>query len=160
MFNLYPELSKDFTDSKVLLDYLNGGKAVVRLEAPSGKSHTYLYKRPENPGEFPNDVRFVYAVHNETQLFYLGMVENGRFRLTRNSRYAPDTDIIRGAYYIQRLANEQSLLDESPMKIYHLGTCAKCGRKLESEEARNIGFGRKCLVRYKKDDMLDNLPFD
>jgi hypothetical protein len=141
---LYPESAHTFESSEDLNRYLLGGKAVVTLEAPTGKSHTYVYARPKNYESFPEDVRFVYALHDQSKEFYIGMIEMDRFRLTRNSRFLPDTEIVRGAYYIESMRHHQYFLETSPMKIYHEGTCARCGRQLLDEKSRKIGFGPKC----------------
>lgn len=115
---LYPESSHIFTISESLNRYILGGKAIVTLESPGGKQHTYVYAIPRNSESFPDDVRFVYALHDDKKEFYIGMLEQDKFRLTRNSRFLPDTEIVRGAKYIEKLRHSQMFLSNSPMKIY------------------------------------------
>lgn len=136
-----------FTDSNILNIYLYGGYATVTLEAPSGNSHTYMYLKPRDTEAFPPDVRFVYCLHDGTTKFYLGMLEQDRFRLTKNSRFQEDTDIVKGARYIEKLRKNQNILSRTPMKIYHNCRCGKCNRLLTDEKYIHIGFGKKC---YKK----------
>jgi len=128
------------TDQSIMYTYIHGGRGAVKLEAPSGKSHSYLFKKPTN-GEFPDDVLFVYALHEDKQ-FYVGMVERDRFRLTQNSRFLIDTEIVRGAFYIMKMITVPGFT--TPMKLYHLGMCARCGRRLESEKSIQEGVGPKC----------------
>ena len=135
-----------FTDSNILNTYLYGGDAVVTLESPSGTKHTYVYSKPKDSDSFPIDTRFVYCLHG-TKRFYLGMIDQDRFRLTRNSRFTEDTDIVKGAKYIENLRKNQVFLDSSPMKIYHNFRCARCHRLLTDEKAIKLGYGKKC---YKK----------
>lgn len=148
---LYPNSSHEFTDSKILNDYLLGGNAVVVLEAPSGKKHTYKYSRPKNADSFPDDVRFVYALHDQVKELYIGMIELDKFRLTKHSRFLTDTEIVKGANYIENLRHNQEFMDKSPMKIYHMGTCSRCGRELTDEKSIMRGFGPKCYRRLRGD---------
>lgn len=141
---LHHESSHQFTNSEMLNQYIMGGRAVVTLESPQGKKHTYVYATPRNSESFPPDVRFVYALHGGVKEFYIGMIEMGRFRLTRNSRFVSDTEIVKGARYIEDLRSSQAFLDKSPMKIYHEGICSRCGRKLIDPKSIERGFGPKC----------------
>ena len=137
------------TNSKELWDYIHGGKGVITLyaPAPSQTHHSYLFSSPADRDEFPDDVIFVYAIH-ENKRFYIGMLEQKSFRLTRRSRFHRDTDIVRGAYYIVRMALDQNALSRTPMILYNNGRCAVCGRKLEDEKYIKIGIGRKCFKNH------------
>lgn len=145
----YPESSHIFKDSDLLNQYLMGGRAIVTLESPKGKSHTYVYSRPRNYQSFPDDVRFVYALHDGVKQFYIGMIEMDKLRLTAHSRFLPDTEIVKGAFYIENMRHSQDFIQKSLMKIYHQGTCARCGRQLTDDKSREIGFGPKCLKKLK-----------
>lgn len=143
-----------FTDSKILDEYIHAGNAVVRLLAPSGKAHTYLYKIPRDLAGFDVKRRFVYALHenpekNTVQEFYLGQLSpiTDDFEITRASRFLPDTEIVKGAIYIDKLRRNQDIFDRSPMKVYHLGKCGRCGRPLDDEESLKYGLGKKCRKR-------------
>lgn len=144
MIRMYPESSERLTTAKDIYNYIMGGRGIVRLEAPSGTHHYYMFKKPANRDDFPDDVLFVYAIHDMAKKFYVGMIEEGKFRLTRNSRFLGDTDIVKGAYYIMRMSKSQELVDKTPMKLYHAGICAFCGRQLTSEKSIKIGIGPKC----------------
>lgn len=152
---IYPESSHEFTDSSLLNTYILGGRGVVTLESPGGKKHSYVYETPMNSESFPEDVRFVYALHDGIKKFYIGMIELDSFRLTRNSRFLPDTEIVKGARYIENLRHSQNFLSRSPMKIYHQGVCARCGRKLTSHKSIVTGFGRKCKKIIRGDSNGD-----
>lgn len=150
---LYHESAHQFTDSSTLNQYILGGCAVVTLESPNGKKHTYVYKIPHNSTSFPEDIRFVYALHDGMKEFYIGMIELDKFRLTRNSRFLPDTEIVKGALYIENLRHSQIFMSSSPMKIYHEGVCARCGRKLTGAKSIEIGYGRKCRKKVRGDSI-------
>lgn len=151
MFKIYPESSRELIGSEAISNYIYGGRGVVKLEAPSGKSHTYVFKKPMNTDVFPDDVLFVYALHDGVKQFYIGMVENRKFRLTKNSRFLPDTEIVRGAAYIIRMANTVGF--QTPMKLYHMGMCSVCGRELTSESSLETGIGPKCRKKLNNNDV-------
>ena len=136
-----------FQDSDLICAYIHSNYGVLTLTDPSETiSHSYLFKRPSRDSHFPEDVCFAYCIH-EDKLFYLGMVEQGKFRLTHRSRFDADTDIVRGANYITKMAYNKALAEKSPMILTHSGRCAKCGRPLASEYGIKNGFGRKCRKR-------------
>lgn len=155
--HLFPEYSTIFTLQEHLYEYLYGGQAVVTLESPSGVAHTYSYEVPINRSSFPEDVRFVYAVHfedddlqsQEYKKFYLGMIENDSFRMTRNSRFTYDSPIMKGAFYIEKMRKSQEFLSQSRMTIYHSGTCGMCGSKITAVKSLMRGFGRTCYKRFQ-----------
>lgn len=125
--------------------YIEGGRGIVRLEAPSGNYHNYAFLRPREPSEFPVDVVFVYTVHDDGKQHYIGMVERSQFRLTKHSRYLDDNEIVKGARYIVRMAHNQFLCNTTPMKLYNWGICCRCGRPLHDIKWRYKGIGKKCL---------------
>lgn len=147
MIKVYPESSKQMKSSEAITDYIHGGRGIMKLESPSGIHHYYMFQKPADRDAFPDDVIFVYAVHEFSKKFYIGMIEEREFRLTKNSRFLPDTDIVKGAYYIIRMAKSQQLVDKTPMKLYHMGMCARCGRELTTEKSIECGIGPKCRKR-------------
>ena len=151
MIKVYPESSRQLRSSQLIYNYIMGGKGIVKLEAPSGNHHYYMFQKPVDEDAFPDDVIFVYAIHDFSKKFYIGMIEQGKFRLTRNSRFLPDTDIVRGAFYIMKMAYDQNVVDKTPMKISHMGMCAKCGRQLTHEKSIVEGIGPKCRKRLHND---------
>lgn len=145
MFVAYPESSSRLDTCEKIRDYIFGGRGIVTLKSPTGVHHSYVFQRPKELNQFPDDVLFVYALHEGKQLFYVGMIENGTFRLTHHSRFLPNTPIVRGARYIMRMATEENL--NTPMELYHEGVCAVCGRKLTSPRSILSGVGPRCRGR-------------
>ena len=148
MYKTYPENKTQLKSAEIIYRYIYGGRGILTLEAPSGTAHSYAFYRPQNNSSFPDDVIFVYAAHNNEKLFYIGMLEQDQFRLTRNSRFLEDTDIVKAAKYIIKMAHRQTLCDSTPMKLYHEGMCARCGRELRDEKSKETGFGPKCRKKY------------
>ena len=149
MFKVYPDSSKQFESSELITDYIYGGRGIMKLESPSGVHHYYMFQKPADSEAFPDDVIFVYAIHDFEKKFYIGMIEQGKFRLTRNSRFLSDTDIVKGAYFIMKMSNSQKLVDETKMMLSHMGMCARCGRELTTDKSIESGIGPKCRKRLK-----------
>lgn len=141
---LNPEFRNAFENSEDIRRYVLGGRGVVTLESPSGVSYTYAFRRPLDD-EFPKDIIFIYLVSSDRKLFYLGMLEELSFRLTKNSRYLKDTSPVKGAKWIARMMVEPQLVSSTHMKLYHEGVCGRCGRPLTQTSSISSGFGRKCL---------------
>lgn len=132
-------------DAEVLKKYIHSEYGVLTLTDPTETvSHSYIFRRPKRGSGFPPDVCFAFCIHADT-LFYLGIVEQGVFRLTKRSRFAEDTDIVKGAAYIVKMTYKPGLAEKSPMILTHSGHCARCGRPLTSEFGIKYGFGRKCI---------------
>lgn len=145
MITTYPEHSCKLQGAERIRNYIFGGRGIVTLKSPTGIHHSYIFKKPRNEDQFPDDVYFVYALHDHDKLFYVGMVENCRFRLTRSSRFLNDTDIVKGARYIMKMAFTENL--NTKMELYHEGVCSVCGRPLTNPKSIETGIGPRCRRR-------------
>ena len=150
MYKVYRENATKLTNREVIHRYIHGGRGAVDLIAPSGKKHSYLFFRPRNGQHYPTDIVFVYALHNDDTKFYVGMIEDDRFRLTTNSRFLEETEIVKGARYIMKMATIDHFAELSQMALVHLGVCCRCGRPLTSEKYLLEGIGRRCKKNYEK----------
>ena len=138
------------TDLSTLHNFVYGGNGILTLFSTTTHIyHTYLFKKPINKHHYPDDVIFVYALHYQhdgtTKQFYIGMIEQGIFRLTRHSRFLSDTPIVKGARYIMKMMYNPTL--KTSMELYHPGKCAVCGRTLTSDKSISLGYGPKCKGR-------------
>ena len=160
IFNLNGKQDRLMTSSSVIQRYLTAGRGEVTLVSPrSMKAHKYAFSSPRNKEDFPDNTIFVYVFH-ENHKFYLGMYDRFGFRLTRNSHFGEDTEAVKGARYIVRMAEDQKLVDRKAMLLYHSGKCCKCGRKLDSFDALKEGIGRKCLKKYNDLISVQESPWD
>lgn len=146
------------TDSQTIYRYIHAGKGEVTLVSPQSlKAHSYVFSTPRNANEFPENTIFVYVLHNGHKI-YLGMLDGSGFRLTPKSSFGEDTEAVRGARYIIKMANRQDVVDKDLMHLYHSGRCCYCGRTLESDKAMKRGIGRCCLQKYNI--QLEAVPWD
>ena len=135
-------------DSETIYRYIHGGNAEVTLMSPqSHKAHCYAFCKPSNERDFPEDTIFVYVVH-EGHKMYIGMMSGSEFRITAKSRFGEDTEAVKGAKYIVKMANRQDLVNKRMMNLYHSGNCCICGRPLRSKKALTEGIGRRCKQFY------------
>lgn len=146
-------------DSTIINRYIHAGKGELILQAPSGKAHKYAFLAPSNKKDFPEGTIFVYGLH-ESKRYYLGMLpyNEDAFRRTAKSSFGEDTEIMKGARFIVRMATDQGLVDRTPMKLYQSGKCCKCGRPLTQGDNIREGIGRKCLKSYI--ELKDAPPWD
>lgn len=136
------------TESETIYRYIHAGKGEVTLVSPQSlKAHSYSFEQPTNPAQFPENTIFVYVLHNGHKM-YLGMLDGSGFKMTRGSSFGEDTESVKGARYIVKMANRQDVVDKDLMHLYHSGKCCMCGRTLESDKAMKRGIGRCCLKKF------------
>jgi len=138
-----------FDNKHILQRYLHGGRGKVTLIAPSGKCHTYLFEKPHNKNDFPEDFIFVYILHEDRKM-YVGLFDEFGFRATRYSRFLTDTEAFKGAKYICSMSKSQKLINETPMTLINRGVCCRCGRELTSPKALYEGIGKSCKSKLKE----------
>lgn len=135
-------------NSAMLNEFIHSNQGELILVGPADTAHTYIFARPRNAEDFPPDVRFVYARH-EDRKFYLGVLEGNQFRCTHNSKFDESCESVLGAKYIVKLANNQNLLNWTAMQLYQSGKCARCGRALDSGFGLEHGFGKSCWKKHQ-----------
>ena len=146
------------TDAKAIDRYIHGGKGEVTLvSTQSHKAHTYRFYSPINKTAFPEGTIFVYVVHEDRQM-YIGMLSESGFRLTARSSFGYNTEAVKGADYIVKMANNQELIDRKGMLLYHSGRCCVCGRSLSKTASLHKGIGRHCIKIY--DELSSKVPWD
>lgn len=149
VIQIFPDKMCQFSKSEDIRNYIHGGKGVLLLEAPSGKHHRYCFTIPREYEKFDKGTMFVYILCHNGYKSYVGMVENDVFRLTRHSKFAYDSEIVKGAFYIMKMSNNQNLVDTTPMKLYHMGVCCRCGRELTTLSSIKSGIGPKCKKKLE-----------
>ena len=145
-------------DSEIIYRYIHAGKGRVTLVNPKTlKGHSYAFEKPANEKEFPDNTIFAYVLHDNHKM-YLGMLDGSGIRRTKGSRMDEDTEAMRGVRYIVMMANNQQLVDQELMHLYHSGKCCYCGRELNGIKGRKAGIGKKCLQKYNA--KLMQVPWD
>ena len=147
MYKMYPESSYELKEIQDIKNYILGGKGIITLSSPTGKHHTYSFNKPRNEG-FPEGTIFVYCNTQDRIWLYVGMIDKDfKFRLTRASTWGNNCEIVKGIRYLMKILSRE--LSETPMKIYHCGSCAVCGRRLTDPKSIIRGIGPKCRNKLK-----------
>lgn len=124
-------------------DFFFGGNATFTIKSEkSGDHRTFKFRQPEDKPMF---AMLLAGPNNETDYVYVGIVENGNLRLTKNSKRtddSPDVKILR--WFLSHL-NTDGLLPNAT--VYHEGRCGCCGRKLTTPESCERGIGPECWSR-------------
>ena len=171
---IVPEEEHRITTIADLNRIVYGHQGAIILESPSGKTHIYQYCLPIKKDGFPEDVRFVYNIHVNNKeyplskdsyesltRFYIGMIERDQFRVTHSSRFEEDTEVVKGARYLEKMRKNQHLFDTTPMKIYTCGICARCGHIVKDKKFSPKGYGKSCYYMIKKSKFfIENHLFD
>lgn len=147
MYAIYHEQSHVLKSCEDIMNYIKGGRGVLTLASPSGKHHSYSFRRPRNEKAFQADTYFAYVMCDHGEWRYVGMFRDGYFRLTYNSEYNASSEEFKGAKYIVSMASRSF---ETPMTLYHEGVCACCGRRLTDPKSIKIGIGPTCFKTYFK----------
>jgi len=146
------EFAGQLIGSKVIDQYIRGGKGAVTLKSPSGKHYSYQFRYPvkEQRGEFPRGTMFVYVLVGHRTWQYVGMLKSDRkLHHTRASKFSVDSEIFKGARYIVKMMNFDF---DTPMTLMHQGVCSVCGRKLTSPKSIPLGIGPRCLKNLAVDN--------
>ena len=146
-------------DSKDIYRFIHAGRGKLTLvRTDNMHGHTYTFTKPRNSEDFEPGTIFVNVIH-EGHSYYLGVLTNTKLRLTRNSKFGPHTEAVKGANYIIRMSNNQSTIDKDLMRIYNSGQCCVCGRHLRSITSLHKGIGRKCLNYWDSGILTDSTVF-
>jgi len=122
------------------LRYMLAGRAKVTFESVAKGNHfTYMIeKHKEKELWF---VSYLSGQDNENDYFYLGTIfPEGQFTLTKNSRVTQEATVFKAFQYVW---NRIDKLDDS-FRVYHEGSCGRCGRTLTDPESIRRGIGPEC----------------
>jgi hypothetical protein len=129
--------------------FVLGGRAIFTI---AGKSARYTYqvtrKETDKAGQPCAPVYFVSMLTGPDNLHdytYVGLLDvtDGRIKLTRKSRYTPESVPVRAwNWTVTRIWRGTEI---TPAKVYHVGRCGRCGRALTVPSSIESGFGPECL---------------
>lgn len=123
--------------------FLFAGNATLTIESSAtGKHYTYKVKKHKEA-----DIYFVSLLNgpsNESDYAYVGIIKNDKkvFTLTAKSRYTKDATSVKAFTYFFNLVKGNKSLNK--LKVYHSGSCGRCGRKLTTPESIKRGLGPFC----------------
>jgi Family of unknown function (DUF6011) len=133
--------------------YALAGNATITLQSLKTQQHfTYKVKLAEvQPGSTrtPEPTWFVNLLcdgsADDGSFRYLGLVQNGQFRLTRASKAGLDAPSVKAFRFFLGLTElHQQLV------VRHEGRCGRCGRTLTVPESIDRGIGPECASKMEE----------
>ena len=128
--------------------FITAGKATFTLQGINSR-YTYRITRSD-PDLQDRTVLFISLLtgsDNTADYTYLGLLDepSGQVRLTRKSRYTVDSVPVRAlGWACRRLWQGRSI---EPARLFHVGSCGRCGRALTVPASIESGFGPECSAR-------------
>ena len=153
------ELQGRFTSAESAKNFMLAGKAILTLRSvKTGTRYTYKITKAKGPNEDqtsfpfgnkkekPGPLRYFVSLlsgpDNTSDYVYIGVVENGIFRLTKKSKMTSDSAPVKAfSWSIGRIMNG-ALPDV--LEVWHEDRCGRCGRLLTVPESVSTGFGPEC----------------
>jgi len=126
------------------------GNALITLESrKSWNHHTYKVKLAKDKKDFFFVSHLARGSADEGNFAYLGIVAGGKFRLTKKSTAAADTEVVKAFDWFMRLKGPEM---PSSLIVHHENKCGKCGRTLTVPESVESGIGPECAKRMPKEN--------
>lgn len=118
------------------------GNAILTLESLKTGAHFTFKVREAKDG----DVYFVNLLANgsadEGFFTYVGLIREGRFLLTKNSKVSIDAASFKAFNYFWNRDHNGEI--PAQLRVMHAGRCGRCGRTLTEPESLDSGFGPEC----------------
>lgn len=136
-------------------DFITAGRAIFTISnETSGERYTFKVTRKDpdatsQGGQYRQATVWFVALltgpDNEADYNYMGLLvpTTGQVRLTRASRYLPETKPVKVFnFFIPRIFAGRGL--PAGYAVRHEGKCGRCGRTLTVPESIDSGFGPEC----------------
>jgi len=124
--------------------YVKAGNSLFTVEnATTGERYTYKIKKCDDQEVW--FVRFLFGPDNTKHYRYLGTIFGNDFQATRKTCMSKDAKVFA---WFKRLNEFISSNKELPshMRVYHTGSCGRCGRTLTVPASVEAGFGPECIL--------------
>ncbi len=127
--------------------YAFAGNATITLQSLKTEKHfTFKVKQAEvdlHSTRAPIPTYFVNLLcdgsADDGAFRYLGLVQNGQFRLTRNSKAGIDAPSVKAFAFFMKLTDLHK-----DLVVRHEVRCGRCGRTLTVPESIDRGIGPEC----------------
>lgn len=126
--------------------FVLAGKAIFTLQGKDSR-YTFRVNRAEPKPGYTNHAYFVSLLtgpDNLSDYTYVGLLmeHSGEVRITRSSKYRPDSQPVRAFNWAMSRIWRGLPID--PAVFYHIGRCARCGRALTVPSSVESGLGPEC----------------
>lgn len=126
--------------------FFQGGHSIFTVANPTGERYTFRIGRKEEKQPF--FVGLLTGPDNEHSYTYLGVFnpETNEVRLTKKSRYTPDSKPVKVVQWAVKKVAAQSDLPDG-YSIQHSGKCCCCGKTLTEPTSILNGIGPICASK-------------
>lgn len=143
---------KPITNIKDIKNFIFGGNATITLESVKSNKHFTFKVRiaKKDDDNSPFFVSLLTGADNYSNYSYIGIITSDKksFKITQKSKVKSDTISFKAFnYFFTQLMKNKINPD---LKIYHSGTCGRCGRKLTDPESIKRGLGPYCATKSSK----------
>lgn len=119
------------------------GRALITLESRrTGDHHTYRISLCEDKPGFFFVSHLINGSADAGTFAYLGIVSEGKFRLTKKSTAAWDAPSVKAFQFFMASTELHPQL-----VVHHEGHCGKCGRTLTVPSSIEAGIGPDCATK-------------
>lgn len=140
MFNKEFKGNLDFEGVKT---HMLAGNSILTFKNTETNVH-YTFKVNKCKGKNLWFVAYLGGPDNDNDFRYLGIIEKGKFRLTKKSSCTKDSKVYKVFNWIFKTLKYGNGFPEK-LEVWHEGICGKCGRKLTVPESIENGFGPVCI---------------
>lgn len=126
--------------------FVLAGNATITLESLKTGTH-FTYRIKEKCDDNQPSIWFVNLLSgpdNENDFRYLGLIRDGRFMLTKNSKISSDAPSFKAWNYFWNLGDNGDI--PSQLVIHHEMRCGRCNRTLTVPESILRGIGPDCAA--------------
>lgn len=126
--------------------YLFGGKSTITLQSTVTNDH-FTYKIKKHKEKDLYFVQYLHGRNNETDFSFFGTIfgKEGNFVLSKKSKLNKDSKVYLAFKWFYKNLNNSKKLEM--LRVFHNGTCGRCGRKLTTPESVKNGFGPECVKK-------------
>ena len=121
------------------------GNATITLQSLKTGAHFTFKVREKSDSPDQSPIWFVNLLSgpdNENDFRYMGLIRDGRFMLTKNSRVSVDAPSWKAFNYFWNLGDNGEI--PSQLVARHEGRCGRCGRTLTVPSSIDMGIGPDC----------------
>ena len=136
-----------FADAAAAQDFILSGNAYLTLRSlETGTRYTFRVKRSKDRNIYW--VSTLYGADNTSNYSYVGMIVEGRFKLTGKSRFNEHSPQMKAFSWMWEWLKQGVIKDT--LEVWHEGRCGVCGRKLTDPKSIAAGIGPECAIKEEK----------
>jgi hypothetical protein len=141
-----PMQAAPFQTAKDALAFILAGNATITIRSEkTGQRFTYKIRKAKDGNIF--FVSLMNGSDNESSFAYLGTIKNNHYQHGRKSTIGQDEPSNKAFDWSFKQLTHDNI--PTALKVWHEGSCGRCGRKLTVPESIESGIGPECSKKVK-----------